>query len=77
MLPVTYSPCQEWWGLCFARRQGQHFGHNKNPRQWRGFLFKNGHHRDDYIAIPPVMPLRSLLMGITSFAPGRHIRMMR
>jgi hypothetical protein len=28
-----------------------------------------------YLAELPAMPLRSLLMGITSFAPERHIRM--
>ena len=31
--------------------------------------------RPSYRAVPSVMPLHSLLMGITSFAPERHIRM--
>src|SRR5690349_9565439 len=49
----------------------------KAPADWRGLLLPGfgASPRPSYRAVPSVMPLHSLLMGITSFAPERHIRM--
>jgi len=53
-----------------------YFVHTKALADWRGLTLPGRASPEPcYLAVLPAMPLRSLLMGITSFAPERHIRM--